>query len=86
MDILEQALIDLQKQIQKIRILAHGFSRNNTSSNNADKVKKDKKAEVGQVKSVLSLSSDALSHSVKGAFGKKITTTLDKQKQLLDNL
>ena len=86
MDILEQALIDLQKQIQKIRILAHGFSRNNTRSNNADKVKKDKTAEVGQVKSVLSMSSDALSHSVKGAFGKKITTTLDKQKQLLDNL
>ena len=43
MDILEQALIDLQKQIQKIRILAHGFSRNNMSSNNADKVKKAKK-------------------------------------------
>lgn len=86
MDVVEQALKDLQKQIQKVRILAHGFSRNNTSLKNADRVKKDKKAEVTQVKSNLSTSSSSLSHLVKGAFGKKLTATLDKQKQLLDSL
>lgn len=86
MDSLEQALQDLQKQMQKIRIMARGFSRNYTSDNHAEKVTTDKKTEVKQVNSTLTTSSYLFADSVKGAFGKKLTTTLDNQKQLLKTL
>lgn len=86
MDSVEKALKELRKAIEKGRIMQLASSGVAKSYKNRRRSKKKRENELDHIKQTIDNSSNGLSNSIKGAFGKKLTLTLNNQKSKLDTL
>jgi Skp family chaperone for outer membrane proteins len=85
LETLEKAFKELQKQLEKVDIMALAIEKMLESEQNQKQVKKKGKSELENTKTTLDNASEGLDYSVKGQFGKKITEVFEKQDKLLDS-
>lgn len=82
---LEEAYKELQKQLQKARIMALSARKSAKGVSNQRKIEKTSKTECETVQQTLSTSSQGMKNAVKGKFGEKLTEIFEKQEgELVD--
>ena len=83
LDVLEKALKELQKNLEKISV---AVDTNNAKTESKKRVKQQVAAEKETTKTVLSSAKRNLGNAIQGKFGKKINEVLEKQAKLIDHL
>lgn len=79
-------LKDLQKNLEKISVLAIGGAKIQKSYTSKQDTKKQGETAIESAKKALDSSSKTLGSSIKGQFGTKVTEVFEKQQQTLDNI
>lgn len=86
MDIVEELIKKVQKECQKIKIQTIGKGGAAEHYRFRAKVEKESGIEAKAGKLSISKNASQLEKAIQGSFGKKLTETFDKQKDMLDQL
>lgn len=86
MDIIDELIKKVQKELQKIKIQTLGKTGTVTSSNQREKRQKSVQLEMETAKQSISKNSSELKEAIKGKFSDKLSDTFENQKQMLDNI
>ncbi len=83
MDIVDELIKKVQKELQKIKIQTLGKIGTVTSYKQREKRQKSAKLESETAKQSISKNSSELKEAIKGKFSDKLSETLEKQKQAI---
>lgn len=86
LDVLEKALKELQKNLEKISVMQLAVDTNNDKTESKKRVKQQVAVEKETTKTALSSAKRNLGNTIQGKFGKKIDAVLEKQVKLIDHL
>ncbi|MBK5077739.1 hypothetical protein IL308_13505 [Lactococcus lactis] len=86
MDIVDELIKKVQKELQKIKIQTLGKTGTVTSYKQRDKRQKSAQLESETAKQSISKNSSELKEAIKGKFSDKLSDAFEKQKQMLDNI
>ena len=86
LDVLDKALKELQKNLEKISVMQLAVDTNGAKTESKKRVKQQVTAEKEMTKTALTSAKKNLGNAVQGKFGKKIDAVLEKQGKLIDYL
>ena len=86
LDVLDKALKELQKNLEKISVMQLAVDTNGAKTESKKRVKQQVPAEKEMTKTALTSAKKNLGNAVQGKFGKKIDAVLEKQGKLIDYL
>ncbi|MCJ1977760.1 hypothetical protein [Pseudolactococcus paracarnosus] len=86
LDVLDKALKELQKNLEKINVMQLAVDTNGAKTESKKRVKQQVAAEKEMTKTALTSAKKNLGNAIQGKFGKKIDAVLEKQGKLIDHL
>ena len=86
LDVLDKALKELQKNLEKISVMQLAVDTNGAKTESKNRVKQQVAAEKEMTKTALTSAKKNLGNAIQGKFGKKIDAVLEKQGKLIDYL